>query len=123
MKAGIKTTEFWLAMVVTLAGAFATAYADAKWAKVAGMIAAALASAGYGFSRSQAKAAAAEAGAELLVEREYTKQAEARVIAKKQEEATEAQVAKKEEAETELGSVVGFGQGDQGEDYEGEEQA
>ena len=57
MKSGIKTTEFWLAMVVALAGALATIYADAEWAKVAGMLAAALASAGYGFSRATTKAA------------------------------------------------------------------
>jgi hypothetical protein len=116
MKAGIKTTEFWLAMVVTLAGAFATVYADAEWAKVAGMIAAALASAGYGFSRSQSKAATVEAEARKAEEIHYT----ARQVLR---EAKEAQVAKKEEAETELGSAMGFGQGDQSEDYEGEEQA
>ena len=57
MKPGIRSTEFWLAAVVALAGALATVYADAEWAKVAGLVAAALASAGYGFARSQVKAA------------------------------------------------------------------
>lgn len=57
MKAGIKTTEFWLAMIVALAGALAVVYADAEWAKVAGMVAAALASAGYGFTRAKTKVA------------------------------------------------------------------
>jgi hypothetical protein len=56
MKAGIKTTEFWMAVAVTVAGAVAAVYAEADWAKVAGAVAAALASAGYGFSRSQVKA-------------------------------------------------------------------
>lgn len=86
MKSGIKSTEFWLAMVVALAGALATVYVDAEWAKVAGMIAAALASAGYGFSRSKTKAAEAEAGASIIMERECTKQAEARAEAGKKEE-------------------------------------
>ena len=116
MKAGIKTTEFWLAMIVALAGALAVVYADAEWAKVAGMVSMALASAGYGFSRSQTKAADLDAYARKEEEAAYL----ARQMLKKAEEA---QVAKKEEAATELGSVVGFGQGDQGEDYEGEEQA
>jgi len=56
MKAGIKTTEFWLAAAVAVMGAVAAVYADADWAKVAGAVAAALASAGYGFARSQVKA-------------------------------------------------------------------
>lgn len=60
MKAGIKSTEFWLAMVVALAGALATVYAEAQWAQVAGMIAAALATAGYGFSRAKVKVAVEE---------------------------------------------------------------
>ena len=42
-------------MAVALAGALATVYADAEWAKVAGMISMALASAGYGFTRSKTK--------------------------------------------------------------------
>lgn len=56
MKAGIKSTEFWLAAVVAVAGALAAVYSEAEWAQVAGLVAAALASAGYGFSRSQVKA-------------------------------------------------------------------
>lgn len=55
MKPGIRTTEFWLALIVALLGAFASIYAEGDWAKVAGMVAAALASAGYGFARSSVK--------------------------------------------------------------------
>lgn len=44
-----------MALAVVLLGALASVYADAEWAKAAGMVAAALASAGYGFSRSQVK--------------------------------------------------------------------
>ena len=62
MKAGIKSTEFWLAVIVALTGALATVYADAEWAKVAGMVAAALASAGYGFSRARVKSVDREEG-------------------------------------------------------------
>lgn len=60
MRSGIKTTEFWLAMGVALAGALASVYAEAEWAKVAGLVAAALATAGYGFSRSHVKAVEAQ---------------------------------------------------------------
>lgn len=55
MKPGIKTTEFWLAVVVTIAGAAATVYADDKWAQVAGIVAMTLSTAGYGLSRAVAK--------------------------------------------------------------------
>ncbi len=54
-KPGLKTSEFYMAMAVVLLGALASVYADAEWAKAAGMVAAALASAGYGFARSQVK--------------------------------------------------------------------
>ncbi len=56
MKAGIKTTEFWLAAAVAVMGALASVYSEADWAKVAGLVAAALASAGYGIARAQVKA-------------------------------------------------------------------
>lgn len=52
---GLKTTEFWLAMIVTIGGMVASVYAEAQWAQVAGMVAAALAAAGYGFSRAGVK--------------------------------------------------------------------
>jgi len=52
---GLKTTEFWLALAVTLLGAVAGIYAEAQWAQVAGIVAAALASAGYGFQRASVK--------------------------------------------------------------------
>lgn len=55
MKAGIKTTEFWLALVVALLGGLASIYATAEWARVAGILAAALSSMGYGISRAVVK--------------------------------------------------------------------
>lgn len=55
MKPGIKSTEFWLALIVTVLGAVATVYAEAEWAKVGGIVAAALSSAGYSFARAQVK--------------------------------------------------------------------
>lgn len=54
-KPGIKTTEFWLALIVTIGGAVAAVYTEAPWAKVLGLVASALASAGYSFSRAQVK--------------------------------------------------------------------
>ena len=62
---GLKTTEFWLALIVTLGGAVAGVYAEAQWAQVAGMLTSALVVAGYGFSRANVKRTevAAQAGA------------------------------------------------------------
>lgn len=54
-KPGLKTSEFYMAMAVVILGAVASVYAEAEWAQAAGMIAAALASAGYGFARSKVK--------------------------------------------------------------------
>lgn len=115
MKAGIKTTEFWLAMVVALAGALAAVYADAEWAKVAGMVAAALASAGYGFARAQTKTAAAQIAEREVEERTYT--ARKTITA---EVRTEVQAEIEEAKSNTQASVVGFSQV---EDDEGEEQA
>lgn len=56
---GINTTEFWLALIVAVAGALSSVYVEAEWAKVAGIIAAALASMGYGMSRAASKQAVA----------------------------------------------------------------
>jgi hypothetical protein len=111
MKAGIKSTEFWLAMVVAIAGALATVYAESEWAQVAGMVAAALASAGYGFSRSQTKTAASQVIEREIEERTYT----ARKTIK-----AEVQAEVQAESGTALPSAMGFSQGD---DYDGEEQA
>lgn len=58
-KPGLKTTEFWLALVVTVGGAVASVYAETEIGRVDGIVAATLASAGYGFARSSAKNAAA----------------------------------------------------------------
>lgn len=55
MKPGIRTTEFFLALIVTVGGALATVFAEPEWAKVAGIIAAVLSSAGYGFMRTGLK--------------------------------------------------------------------
>lgn len=52
---GLRTTEFWLALIVTLGGAAAGIYAEAQWAQVVGILAATLVTAGYGFSRSGVK--------------------------------------------------------------------
>lgn len=54
-KPGIFTTEFWLALIVTLGGTVAATYAEAQWAQVAGLTAATLAAAGYGFARTSIK--------------------------------------------------------------------
>ena len=55
MKPGIKTTEFWLALVVVTLGALAATFSEAQWAQAVGLVAAALTSAGYGMSRAKAK--------------------------------------------------------------------
>lgn len=55
MKSGIKTTEFWMALVVTVAGVVASVYSTQPWAQALGLVASALASAGYGLSRASVK--------------------------------------------------------------------
>ena len=55
MRPGIRTTEFWLALLVTVLGAVATVKATNELAQIGGMVAAALSSAGYSFSRGAAK--------------------------------------------------------------------
>lgn len=52
---GLKTTEFWLALLVTVMGAIAATYAETDIGRTAGMVSAALATAGYGFVRSNVK--------------------------------------------------------------------
>jgi hypothetical protein len=54
-KPGIKTSEFWLALAVTAGVAVATVYEDIPVARIIGLVAAALTSAGYGLSRAIAK--------------------------------------------------------------------
>jgi len=56
VKPGIATTEFWLAMAVALMGGLAVAFVDSPWAKVAGVVSAALSSLGYGYQRTALKA-------------------------------------------------------------------
>ena len=55
IRPGILTTEFWLALAVCTLSAFAAIYVESEWAKVAGLIAATLASAGYSFARKSVK--------------------------------------------------------------------
>ncbi len=55
VKPGIGTTEFWLAVVVTIIGSISAVYSSTQWGQVAGMVCATLASAGYGFSRTVLK--------------------------------------------------------------------
>lgn len=54
-KPGIKSTEFWMALVVVVGGAVAAVYADKQWAKVVGMAVSGLVAAGYGFQRAMVK--------------------------------------------------------------------
>ena len=54
-KPGVKTSEFWLALAVTIAGAISAVYAEAEWAQALGIVASGLASAGYSFARAQVK--------------------------------------------------------------------
>ncbi len=52
---GIRTTEFWLALIVVLGGELSAAYSSQPWAQVVGHVAAALSALGYGFSRARVK--------------------------------------------------------------------
>lgn len=52
---GLRTTEFWLALIVTIVGSIATVYADTDIGRTAGLVSIALAAAGYGFTRAQVK--------------------------------------------------------------------
>lgn len=55
VKPGLRTSEFWLALVVTIFGAASSVFSHNQWAQLAGIVAAAMASAGYGWSRGTAK--------------------------------------------------------------------
>ena len=55
MKPGIKTTEFWLTLLASLAGAAQAAFAGTAAGQIAGLVVMALASAGYSASRGRAK--------------------------------------------------------------------
>lgn len=54
-KPGIKTTEFWMALVVVAVSAVAATYTESPIAQVGGLIAGALTAAGYGLSRAKTK--------------------------------------------------------------------
>lgn len=55
VRPGIQTSEFWLALVATVAGGLSAAYATEPWAAAVGVVASALASMGYGFARASVK--------------------------------------------------------------------
>ena len=56
-KPGIKTTEFFIALLVVVLGGLPQAFPDGDpWVKMAGIIGAALTAAGYGFVRAKTKA-------------------------------------------------------------------
>ncbi len=55
IRPGLRTSEFWLAFIVTFAGAVAAVYAEAQWAQVAGLLSSALTAAGYAFARAKVK--------------------------------------------------------------------
>lgn len=59
MKPGIKTTEFWLALIAMVLVALPSAFGEnaPQWVQVAGIIGAALIAMGYGISRAVAKGA------------------------------------------------------------------
>lgn len=54
-KPGIKTSEFWLSLLVALAGSLSAAFSTEPWAKALGAVAAAFTAVGYSFARSQIK--------------------------------------------------------------------
>lgn len=68
MKTGLKTTEFWLALIVALLGGMASIYATAEWARIAGLLAAALTSMGYGLSRASVKKATIDKGVVFMTD-------------------------------------------------------
>ncbi len=68
IRPGIRTSEFWLAFIVTLAGAVAAVYAEAQWSQVAGLLSSALTAAGYAFARAKVKLVEAS-GAVMAAER------------------------------------------------------
>lgn len=55
IKPGIKSTEFWVALTVALMGVLAAAFSEETWARIVGIIAAALTSVGYSVSRAVVK--------------------------------------------------------------------
>ena len=54
-RAGIKTTEFWIALIVATLSGLAALYTEEQWAQVAGIVSMALTSAFYGKSREAVK--------------------------------------------------------------------
>lgn len=54
-KPGIRSTEFWLALAATILVAVGGVWAESELAKLAGIVGAALVSAGYSLSRAQVK--------------------------------------------------------------------
>ncbi len=54
-RAGIRTTEFWLALLAFVAINLAALYSDQPWAHLAAIVGDAIVAAGYGFARSSVK--------------------------------------------------------------------
>lgn len=54
---GLRTTEFWLALVVTTAGIAAAVFSKEPWAQIVGGVAATLTANGYAFARAGTKKA------------------------------------------------------------------
>lgn len=58
LRPGIRTTEFWLSMVVAIGTVVGSAtWIDESWAQVVNAIVGLLVAAGYGFQRAQVKKA------------------------------------------------------------------
>lgn len=55
-KAGVRTTEFWVAVAAQLLCGAAVVWADSDVARLGGMLGAALVSSGYGMARARVKA-------------------------------------------------------------------
>lgn len=55
LRSGIRTTEFWVAVVAQLLCAAAVVWSGSDVAKLGGMLGAALVSAGYGMARAKVK--------------------------------------------------------------------
>lgn len=65
-RSGIKTSEFWVSLIVILLGAFMTSglFANEHWSmKVVGLVTSLLSALGYTFARASVKLAAAETAA------------------------------------------------------------
>ena len=58
-KPGIKTTEFWLTILVIVGSGLGSIFGDAEWVKVVSLFVGALSAMGYAQSRGRAKSGSA----------------------------------------------------------------